>query len=194
MADLSNPGFRLLMERRSANARMLAAPGPDEETLKAMIAAVCRTPDHGRLVPFRLLRIREEGRAALAQALAAAERELRPDAAEAEVERAREKAHQGPEILALIARIDAAHPKIPASDQWLAVGCALQSLLLAAQAFGVGAAVRSGGFMETSAMRDALHLAANEHLVSLVALGTATDWPPAKPKPEPVAILQDFTG
>ena len=100
-----------------------------------------------------------------------------------EIDKAREKAHQGPLILAIIGRIDPDHPKITASDQWLAVGCALENLLLAAQSFGFAAAIRSGRFLETAPMREGFALGPNEHLVSLIALGTPAEWPPEKPKP-----------
>jgi nitroreductase len=93
-------------------------------------------------------------------------------------------------ILALVARIDPAHPKIPASDQWLTVGCALENMLLAAQSLGFAVAVRSGRFLETAAMRAGFALAAQEHLTCLLAIGTARDWPPAKPKP---ALEQVFS-
>ena len=83
----------------------------------------------------------------------------------------------------MIGRIDPDHPKITASDQWLAVGCALENLLLAAQSFGFTAAIRSGRFLETAPMREGFNLGPNEHLVSLIALGTPAEWPPEKPKP-----------
>lgn len=194
MSNPSHSGYDLILARRSASARHLVAPGPDEAVLAAMMAAVAQAPDHGRLVPFRVLRIADHARDQLAAAWEAAEVEIRPDLAEAERERAREKAYQGPVILALVARIEPEHPKIPASDQWLSVGCALQSLLLAATAHGVGAAVRSGPFMGAAAMRAALGLAAGEHLVSFVALGTPTEWPPLKPKPQIEAIFQTWAG
>ena len=56
-------------------------------------------------------------------------------------------------------------------------------MLLAVQASGFAAAVRSGKFLETQAFRSGFSLGANEHLACLVAIGTPTDWPPQKPKP-----------
>lgn len=183
MADTTNPAYAALLARRSGNARALAAPGPDRATTDAIVLAAARAPDHGRLVPFRFLEIAGSARGALADLLESSSRALAPDLPAPEIERAREKADQGPLILAVIARIEADHPKITASDQWLAVGCALENLLLATQSFGFAAAVRSGKFLETRPMREGFGLAVNEHLVSLVAVGTPTDWPPEKPKP-----------
>lgn len=183
-----------LMARRSANARMLAAPGPDEAALAVIIKAGAQAPDHGRLVPFRFIRIGEDARGRLADLLEAASREMSPGMPEPEIERAREKADQGPVILGLIARIEAGHPKIPASDQWLAVGCALENMLLAIQAAGFGVAVRSGRFLETKAIQTGFALAPNEQLVSFLAIGTPTDWPPQKPKPALEAVYSIWNG
>jgi nitroreductase len=183
MADLTNPAYAALLARRSGNARALVGPAPDAATLEAIVLAASRAPDHGRLVPFRFLEVTESARDRLADMLEAASRAVTPDLPQPEIDRAREKAHQGPLLLAMIGRIEGEHPKITASDQWLAVGCALENLLLAVQSFGFAAAIRSGKFLETAPMHEGFGLGANEHLVSLIAIGRPGEWPPEKPKP-----------
>lgn len=190
----ATPILAALMTRRSGNARALAEPGPSREALEAILLAAARAPDHGRMVPFRIIAIEDDARGRLADLLEAAARALDPNLPPPEVERAREKADQGPLLLMLVARIETDHPKIPASDQWLAVGCALENLLLATQGFGFAAAIRSGKFLETVPMRDGFRLGENEHLVSLVAIGTPIDWPPEKPKPTLDRIFSRWNG
>lgn len=194
MTEAVNATMAAILARRSGNARALSAPGPDDATLRAIVHAASRAPDHGRMVPFRFLEIVAAARERLADLLEAAARVSAPDLPPQEIERAREKAHQGPVVLALIARIEDDHPKVPASDQWLAVGCALENLLLAVQSFGFAAAIRSGHFLETAPMRAGFSLAATEHLVSLVAIGTATEWPPERPKPAIEAVFSRWNG
>ena len=46
--------------RRSVPSRQLAGPGPDDATLMQILASAVRVPDHGKLVPFRFLRIQGE--------------------------------------------------------------------------------------------------------------------------------------
>jgi nitroreductase len=183
-----------IMARRSGNARALGLPGPDAAQIAAIVKAGAQAPDHGRLVPFRFLQVAPGARGKLADLLEASSRELWADIPQPEIERAREKADQGPEILALIGRVDPDHPKIIASDQWLAVGAALENVLLAVQACGFAAAVRSGRFLETKAMREGFALGANEHLTCLIAIGTPTDWPPLKPKPELDRVFAIWNG
>ena len=173
--------YEFLKSRRSASAKNLAEPGPDHATLETILSAAAHAPDHGLLVPFRFISIQD--RAAFADVLEAATREESAAASASEIDRSREKAFQGPALVAIVARIDANHPKIQASDQWLTVGCALENLLLAVQAMGFQAAVRSGRYLETRAVRSAFALADNETLVSYVAIGTAVEMPPVKPKP-----------
>jgi nitroreductase len=194
MSPATSPLLDGIMARRSGNARALGLPGPDAAQIATIIKAGAQAPDHGRLVPFRFLQVASGARAKLADLLEASSRELWAEIPGPEVERAREKADQGPEILALIGRIDPVHPKITASDQWLAVGAALENVLLAVQACGFAAAVRSGKFLETRAMREGFALGANEHLTCLIAIGTPTDWPPQKPKPELDRVFSVWNG
>ncbi|MGL5447956.1 MAG: nitroreductase family protein [Rhabdaerophilum sp.] len=194
MSGTSSSLLAGIMARRSGNARALGAPGPDEAQIAAIVKAGAHAPDHGRLVPFRFVQIADSARGKLADLLEASSREIWADIPAPEIERAREKADQGPVILALIGRIEADHPKIIASDQWLAVGAALENMLLATQACGFAAAVRSGKFLDTNAMRKGFGLSANEHLTCLIAIGTPTDWPPQKPKPELDRVFTVWNG
>ncbi len=186
--------YQALIARRSASARHLVAPGPSLAQIESAVFAASRAPDHGRLVPFRFMVIGDLARARFAAVLADAASEAQPGLSAPEIERAREKALQGPNLLALIARINANHPKIPASDQWLSVGCALENLLLALQSQGFAVAVRSGRYLETRAVHTAFGLGDSEHFVCFLAIGTASEWPPVKPKPTLEAVFSHWQG
>ena len=186
--------YAALLGRRSANARFLIAPAPGPEALARMALAFSRAPDHGRLVPFRLIEIAEAARPRLADLVEAATLVLTPDLAAPERERAREKATQGPMLLALVARIEPEHIKISASDQWLAVGAALENFLLAAQDEGFGVAIRSGRYLEQAPLQAGLGLGPHEQLVSLLALGTVREYPPEKPKPVLESVISRWVG
>jgi nitroreductase len=190
----SSPLLSALVGRRSANARFLTTPAPGAEALARMALALARAPDHGRLLPFRLIEIAQAARPRLADLVEAASLALTPDLAPSERERAREKATQAPMLLALVARIDTAHPKISASDQWLSVGAALENFLLAAQDEGFGVAIRSGRYLEQAPLHEGLGLAPQEQVVSLLALGTVGEWPPEKPKPALEKVFSRWEG
>jgi len=46
-----------LATRRSGKPRDMVAPGPDASTLAEIVALATRTPDHGKLFPWRLTHI-----------------------------------------------------------------------------------------------------------------------------------------
>ena len=50
--DTRSP-LEFLLTRRSVPVRMLSTPVPDEATMRQLLTAASRVPDHGKLVPFR---------------------------------------------------------------------------------------------------------------------------------------------
>ncbi len=61
----------LLQQRHSVPSRQLGEPAPDEATLHALLEAAIRVPDHGKLVPFRLIRLQGEAKLRFGERLAA---------------------------------------------------------------------------------------------------------------------------
>ena len=121
-----------LATRRSARPRDLVAPGPSAAQLDAMLRIASRTPDHGKLVPWRFVLI--EDRAAFADLL---ERGCTDEAEchAAKIAKFRDKAYWAPALVALMARPVAGH-KIPEWEQRLTVGAVGMNLLHAVHAAG----------------------------------------------------------
>ena len=57
----------LLETRRSGKPREMIAPGPSEAELAHILAIAARTPDHGKLFPWRFVTIAPDQRDALAR-------------------------------------------------------------------------------------------------------------------------------
>lgn len=109
------------------------------------------------------------------------------------IERATERAHNGPCLLALVARIDPDHPDVPIHEQWAAVGAALNQMLLAADALGFAGGILSGRKTKTAALRSAFRIAGDEHIVGFLTFGTAADDPPARTvEPDPADFLSEW--
>lgn len=125
----------LLETRRSGRPREMTAPGPSEAELAHILAIAARTPDHGKLFPWRFVTVAPDQRGALADLLVEALPESDPDAGPAHVAKTIEFAHQAPTLVVLIAAPVADH-KIPQWEQQLSVGAAGMNLLLAAHAIG----------------------------------------------------------
>jgi nitroreductase len=176
--------------RRTVSIRNLGEPAPRGAALDAIITAGAAAPDHGKLVPFRFIEVGEGARPRLASVWEAAVRAIMPEPSEQDLAKARDRATRAPVLLALVARLQPAHPKIVIGDQWLTVGCALQNMLLAAEAQGYSAAIISGPALDTPVMRDALGVTGDERLVSFVGLGTAMERLDSRVKP---ALEQVFS-
>jgi nitroreductase len=189
---LSNPVLDLIRARKHAGALMLDRPGPSRAELDAILEAAAAAPDHGKLVPFRFIVVPDDQRAAYAAASLAAFRAAVPDADEVGLKKARGKAEQPPCVVGLVARVDAEHRKIVASDQWLTVGCALQNMWLAAESLGFACGVSSGRLMDTAEMRSAFGLADGEALVSIISIGTPKERMPPREKPALSMVVSQF--
>lgn len=180
-----------LLERRSTPAKTLTAPGPDEATLGLILTAAARTPDHGKLVPWRFLIIREAAQAALAEAAAARATELGRDAAD--VEKARRAFLDGALIVAVVAS-PKPHDKIPEIEQRMSAAAVCLSLLNAALASGFGANWLSGWISHDETFRrSALKLAETETVAGFIHIGAPRVAPAERPRPKIDALATELT-
>lgn len=182
-ADRAQAGLALLTGRRSVSPKRLGEPAPDAAAIERMLAAALRAPDHGRLLPWRVIEFPRAGRAALAALFAAEKLRRAPDSDADDLARAEDHAHRAPALLAFVVRIRP-ETQVPSHEQWLAAGAALGNLLNAAHAQGYGAIMLSGDRCGDPALRAALGLAPGETLAGFVSIGSILAPPPPA---EPVA-------
>lgn len=183
--------LQALDTRRSTPSRQLGPPGPDDQTLLRMLQAAVRVPDHGKLVPFRFLRIAGDARHALGAALGARALELDPDASTATLEKDRARFSHAPLIITVIARLDARH-KVPEQEQLLSAGCVCFALLQAAQALGFGAQWLTGWAAYDAAIRTVLGLQADEKIAGFIHIGTPGMEAPERDRPDASTLLSDW--
>ena len=174
-----------ILTRQSVAPAFLAEPAPDGEQLERILAAGASAPDHGRLRPWRFIVIRGEARHRLGRTFADALLRRQPDAPEAALEQERARPLRAPLLIAVAARLDPQHPKIPEIEQVLSTGAAVQNILLAAHAQGFGAKWLTGANAYDEHVRAALGLAADHRLVGFIHLGTIAGTPPAVPHADP---------
>ena len=123
----------LLRTRRSAKPAALAGPGPSKAELEEILAIAARTPDHGKLQPWRFVVV--EDRDAFATLLAEALSEENPSATDAHRAKEDQFAHYGGTLVVLVSCPVRDH-KIPLWEQELSCGAAGMNLLLGATALG----------------------------------------------------------
>jgi len=177
--------------RRSVPSKQLDAPGPDPSALLRILTAAVRVPDHGKLVPFRFLRIEGEARHALGQVLVARTLQRDPDAPAAAIEKERMRFSHAPLIVAVIARLTPDH-KVPEQEQLLSAGCVCFALLQSAQALGFGAQWLTGWAAYDEEIGNTLGLQMHEKVVGFLHIGTPKLEVPERERPDAAALLSDW--
>lgn len=176
-----------LLTRRSRPAKTLGLPVPDRAALEPLLTAAARSPDHGKLVPWRFVVLT---RPALARLAALAER--RGVALGLEPERIAKGVRQYAEAHLAVAVVAAPKPSatIPAIEQHLSAGAVCLALVNAALAAGWGANWLTGWASHDAAFcAEGLGLAEGEFVAGLIHLGTETVAPPERPRPDLGAIV-----
>ena len=181
-----------LRQRRSVPSRLLAGPGPTPDQLLAMLAEAVRVPDHGKLVPWRFLRIQGAARAALGELLAGRALERDPQAPAAAVEKDRQRFSHAPVVLAVIGRLTPGH-KVPVQEQLLSGGAVCFALLQAAQALGFGAQWLTGWAAYDPVVTARLGLVEHETVLGFIHIGTPSEEAPERQRPDAAALLDDWT-
>jgi nitroreductase len=183
--------LQVLDARRSVPSKQLGEPGPDPATLMRMLESAVRVPDHGKLVPFRFIRIAGDARLALGEKLVERTLELDPQAPDAVVEKDRQRFAHAPLVIAVVARLTPGH-KVPEQEQLLSAGSVCFALLQAAQACGFGAQWLTGWMAYDQAVAQLLGLQTHEKIVGFIHIGTPRLEAPERDRPDPAALLSDW--
>ena len=176
-----------LLTRRSRPAKTLTQPSPDRAALMPILTAATRTPDHGKLEPWRLIVLERAALDRLAAHATEAGRLLGLDPEQ--VEKGRRQFADSPLCVAVI-EVQRGAGKVPAIEQSYSAGAVCLALLNAALASGWGANWLSGWVAhERVFVGPALALADHERVAGYIHIGTETSAPPERPRPDLDAII-----
>jgi len=189
--DRSTP-LSLLSTRRSGKPRDLIAPGPDDAQLEQILEIAARTPDHGKLAPWRFVIVPADKRARLAEVITTAYRAERPHAARLEIEALEQFATQAPTLVVMLSspKVDS---HIPLWEQQLSAGAAGMNLLHAAHALGFAGGWLTGWAAYSDAVRDAFG-AEPERVAGFLFLGTPAKQLEERPRPDLQKIISNWQG
>lgn len=194
-APLSSPmpaALSLLQQRHSAPSRQLGEPAPDEATLRALLEAAIRVPDHGKLVPFRLIRLHGDAKLRFGEQLSAIAIRNNPELSEAKYEKERLRYTFAPLVIVVIASLQA-DSKIPEIEQKLCAGNVAYNLLLGAYALGFGAQWLTGWAAYNREVASILKLTENEHVIGFVHMGTPQIEVPDRDRPALADVFSTWT-
>ncbi len=187
--DLSSP-LALLQTRRSGRPREMVGPGPTPDELQQMLSVASRTPDHGKLTPWRFVVVEQDQRDALAQLLHRALEINDPDALTGHHTKADAFAHNGEALVVLLSAPIAGH-KIPIWEQELSVGAAAMNLLAAGHALGFVGSWISGWAAYDPVVRSAFCLG-DERIAGFFFFGSPGLPLIERPRPELSAVVRQW--
>ena len=188
--DLSSP-LALLKTRRSGRPRDLAEPGPSAAELRQMLEIAIRTPDHGKLNPWRFVHVGKESRDAFAEMLQRAYRIDNPEPGRLEIEAVERFARQAPELVVALSSPKPS-PKIPLWEQQLSCGAACMNLVLAVHAMGFAAGWVTGWAAYNAAVLDAFGGDEGERIAGFVFIGTAAAEPEERLRPDYDEVISEW--
>jgi len=178
-----NPAaLEFLLSRRSRPAKTLTTPVPSREALLPLLTAAARTPDHGKLEPWRFVVLERPALARLGQIARQRAQDLGYDAEKAD--KGANQFETGTLAVAVI-EVQRDSAKIPPLEMTYSAGAACLALLNAALAAGWGANWLSGWPSHDAGFgQAAFGLAPNERIAGFIHIGTETAAPPERPRPD----------
>lgn len=173
--------YNLLMNRRSVVAKKMVGPGPDTDSIKQILAAGMRVPDHGKLAPWRFIVLRGDERKRLGDLIAEA-LVIENESSESVAEKMKGYATQGPVLVIAVSCI-VDHPVIPAWEQELSAGASCQNMLVAATALGFASQWLTGWAAFSPTVMKGLGLTENERISGLMFFGNHGEEPTDRKRP-----------
>lgn len=179
--------LQALRERRSMP--QVESRVPPREVIERVIEAGTWAPNHHRTAPWHFVVLtggaREQLGTVMADRLRATLPDPESDQAQKALEKERAKPLRAPVVIA-VAAIPTTGPKVIEIEEVEATAAAVENMLLAAQALGLGAMWRTGPAAYAPEVKRFLGLPDDAHIVSFVYLGyPALPYVPRAHKDEP---------
>jgi nitroreductase len=182
-----------LKTRRSVGIGFLRDPGPTPEELQEILTIGTRVPDHGKLVPWRLVLIQGAARAQAGERLAELARQKDPTLDEASLEIERKRFLPAPLTIGVIF----SHKplaKAPEIEQLLSAGTVCFNLMHAAHALGYAASWVTRWYAFDPAAQEMLGARAGERFVGFVHIGTPSTVIEDRDRPNLADIVSEWRG
>ncbi|MEH6665912.1 MAG: nitroreductase [Brevundimonas sp.] len=173
--------LKRLSTRRSTPAQTLGAPGPGDDQIARIIAVAARTPDHGKLAPWRFVILGAAAKGRIADQLET----MAPDPKGVAV---LAKLRASPVCIMVVAA-PAASQKIPVWEQELSAGAVCMNLLHAADAMGYGANWITDWYSYEPAATALFGVRDGERIAGFIHLGTPAAPPLERDRPDLSALI-----
>jgi nitroreductase len=174
----------LIHSRQHVSPKRLIAPGPNLSQKLEILNAAGAAPDHGKITPWHFYEVTPKSRNLLGDLFANALIERDPTATLAQVEEAKQKAFRGPLLLLATVNLNNEQDEIPEQEKIISAGCAIQNILLMANALGFGSGLSSGKALYSQKMRELFLFKDKEQPLCFITIGTISTHKPNKIRPD----------
>ena len=180
-----------LSRRRSTKIMKIGEPGPSVEQLDTILKTAARVPDHGKLVPWRLIVLEGDGRKRAGEILRAAYPSEDPAATEAKLQLESERFLRSPVVVAVIFSPKES-TKAPEWEQTLSAGACCYNLCLAANSLGFATTWITEWYAYNKSVAEGFGLNDTERFAGFVYIGTGTEPPEERDRPDMAQIVKRF--
>lgn len=179
--------------RRSANKACIGGPGPDPETLDAILTAATRVPDHRRLSPWRFIILEGDARKAFGEKAAEVHKQENEFASDADLEATKALPLRAPCVVVLVSSPKDDN-KTPVWEQELSAGALGYNLLLSANAAGYAGVWLTEWISFSRGINTLLGLSGRERIAGYFYLGKATADPQERARPDTATLISRWQG
>ena len=169
-----------LATRRSAPAQQLAAPAPEGEDLKTLLELALRSPDHGKLAPWRLVVLGAQIRAEIVEKLSAMTHRL-PDPVKGKAVLSK---LANPPLTILVVSSPVHGHKVPVWEQELSAGAVCMNIEHAANALGYSASWITDWYSFDAEALALFDIKDGEKVAGFIHIGTLPTAPLERPRPQ----------
>jgi nitroreductase len=191
--DAPNPNamIDLMARRRSAPPLTMTGPGPNAGELETLLTLGSRTPDHGKLAPWRFIVFEGDARTRAGEVFAKVFAAKNPGCSESQLEVERKRFSHAPLVVGVIS-CAAPHAKIPEWEQVLSAGAVCMNLTIAANAMGFVSAWLSQWVAYDRDVLDSFGLAPHEKVAGFLHIGRRTGAVEDRPRPSLADVVTRF--
>jgi len=179
-----------LLGRRSVKVEALSAPGPSAAQLQTILTAAARVPDHGKMVPWYFMVFEGDARTQAGENFAQHYLRANPEALPDQITRERERFLRAPLVVGVVSRMRKG--KNPVWEQVMSAGAAGQNLSLAAHASGFGVCWLTEWVAYDAGVKAALGLDARDHIAGFFYIGTVSEVPEERDRPDLAQIVNHW--
>jgi len=172
---------------RQSISKVKPDPVP-RDLIEHILAAAVQAPNHHKVRPWRFVVLTGGARERLGEAMVDALRRRNPDADDESIARERKKPLRSPVLIA----VGVDRPNIPKAieiENVCAAAAAVQNMLLAAHALGLGAMWRTGDAAYDPHVKSFLGFQPEQHLIGFIYVG----YPESEPVPPSRPSYEDRT-